>query len=120
MDTAINTMPTGFEGEAPPGPAIPVMPIPMSVCPNCLTFFASRSAVSLDTAPCCFNTSAGMLSSLIFVSLAYAIIPKVKYFELPGIFVRESATRPPVHDSANASVSLFFVRMRATELSIMA
>ena len=58
--TQIKTVPTGFLGIAPVGPAIPVMPIPRSVLAILRIFFAIREATSFETAPFLAIVEAGI------------------------------------------------------------
>ena len=51
--TEKQTVPTGLSSVPPPGPAMPVMPMPTEA-PSALTAPTARaSATSVDTAPCC-------------------------------------------------------------------
>jgi hypothetical protein len=52
-------MPTGFSGVPPPGPAIPVMPIPMSAEKRAAAPAARAAATSGETAPTEAISSAG-------------------------------------------------------------
>ncbi len=51
LSMAIKTVPMGFSGEPPVGPAIPVIPIPKSVLANLRTFCANLEATIEETAP---------------------------------------------------------------------
>ena len=110
---AINTVPTGFVLVPPAGPAMPVSAMPISQ-PS--FFFVPRAiaiAVFLLAGPDFFIISSGTSSSCLFKSLLYATIPPLKYPELPGILVIVWHSRPPVHDSPTAMVSLSFFRISA-------
>ena len=47
----MKTVPAGFWGVPPVGPAMPVMPMPKSALASFLTFCAMRRATSFETAP---------------------------------------------------------------------
>ena len=49
--TLTQTVPTGFSSLPPPGPAIPVMPIPSSAPKRAIAPSASAAATSGETAP---------------------------------------------------------------------
>ncbi len=50
--TATTTVPTGFSGEPPPGPAMPVTPMPMFVTARVRIPSAIARATCSLTAPC--------------------------------------------------------------------
>ena len=105
---AINTVPTGLPGTAPVGPAIPLIPIPISALASRFIASAIFTQVSLDTAPYLMITGEGMLKILFLDLLLYVVTPRRKYFELPGLRVKNSESIPPVQDSAVAMVFPFF------------
>ncbi len=107
----IHTVPTGFDGVPPDGPAIPVVDSPMSVRAAPRIPDAIDSAVSLLTAPCAPITPAGTRRSSVFEASLYVTTPRSKYAELPLTFVSLCAMSPPVHDSATAIVSFLSASM---------
>src|SRR5690349_16576975 len=62
------------------------------------------SATSALTAPTRAISSAGTLSSSVFASLEYVTKPRSTTLDEPGISVSAPAIRPPVQDSAVASL----------------
>ena len=62
-------MPTGFSSVPPPGPAIPVIPIPTCAPKRSRAPSASAAATSGETAPCAAISSAGTPASAVLASL---------------------------------------------------
>ena len=62
-------MPTGFSSVPPPGPAMPVMPIPTSAPKRARAPSASAAATSGETAPWRSISSAGTSASAILAAL---------------------------------------------------
>src|SRR5207244_1193432 len=97
---ASHTVPTGFSGVPPPGPAIPVTAIVQSTENRRWVPSAIARTVSSETAPWASSVSSGTLSAAVLITSAYATTPPMKVSEAPGIAVIRSAIMPPVHDSA--------------------
>ena len=66
---------------------------------------AIATATCAETAPWASSTSAGTPSSCSLTAFEYATTPPTRYADDPGTSVTTWATRPPVHDSAVATVS---------------
>src|SRR5207302_10462541 len=106
LSTATYVSPTFFPGVAPPGPAIPVMPRPIFAPSRARAPRASAPATTDDTAPCPWMRSGGTSAKIVFASFEYTTAPPLKYSLEPACAVRTAARRPPVQDSAAATVSL--------------
>src|SRR5947207_4276402 len=104
--TAKCTRPTGLPGVAPPGPAMPVMATARSTPAFSKAPIAIAVAVSLLTAPNVASVVALTPSIARLASLEYVTKPRSITSEDPGISVSAPATRPPVQDSAVATVNL--------------
>src|SRR6266550_1396730 len=104
--TAKCTRPTGLPGVAPPGPAMPVVETARSTPAFSKAPIAIAVAVSLLTAPNVASVVALTPSIARLASLEYVTKPRSITSEEPGISVSAPATRPPVQDSAVATVSL--------------
>ena len=68
-------MPTGFSGDPPPGPAMPVMPIPMSAENRAAAPEARAAATSGDTAPTRAMRSGSTPACSTFASFEYTTTP---------------------------------------------
>src|SRR6266508_5818797 len=99
------TRPTGLSLLPPPGPAIPVTATASPAPSRSRRPVAIAAAVSAETAPWRSSTCSETPSSRAFTSSPYATTPPRKTSLAPGTEVIRSATIPPVHDSAVASVS---------------
>ena len=97
-------MPTGFSGEPPSGPAMPVMAIARSASKRCRAPLAISAADSAETAPCALSVSWRTPRRFSFAALAYVTTAPRKYSLEPGTSVSMAETRPPVQDSANPIV----------------
>src|SRR6202166_1241453 len=104
--TAKCTRPTALPGVAPTGPAMPVMETARKTAARSRAPTAIAIAVSLLTAPKLSSVVALTPSIARLASLEYVTNPRSMTSEDPGISVSAPATRPPVHDSAVAMVSL--------------
>src|SRR3954451_3391245 len=104
--TAKCTRPTGLPGVAPPGAAMPVMETARSTPAFSKAPIAIAVAVSLLTAPNVASVVALTPSIARLASLEYVTKPRSITSEDPGISVSAPATRPPVQDSAVATVNL--------------
>src|SRR5436190_2513863 len=104
LDACRNTRPTGFSALPPPGPAIPVAEIPTSALSRSRMPCAIASAASAETAPWSRSTAGETPSSRVLISSEYAITPPTKASLEPGTDVSIAPTRPPVQDSAVASL----------------
>src|SRR5512143_3787533 len=111
---ANHTSPTGLSGAPPAGPATPVTATAMSArlwasAPATI----SRTVASL-TAPQRARVAGATPSSSTFASFEYVTKPRSNHSELPATSVIAPATRPPVHDSAVASLHRRSARARPT------
>src|SRR5213596_293928 len=97
---ASHTVPTGFSGVPPPGPAIPVTAMLASAEKSRWAPSAIARTVSSETAPWAWSVSSGTLSAAVLMTSAYATTPPMNVSDAPGTSVIRFATRPPVHDSA--------------------
>lgn len=77
--TAQYTRPTGFSGEPPVGPAIPVIASASSTSHARRTPSAIAAATSELTAPCARSVSSSTPTSRAFALFAYVIAPPTKY-----------------------------------------
>ena len=114
----MQTVPTGFASEPPPGPAMPVMPIPKSAPSRDRAPADSAVATSGETAPCASISAAGTPANAVLASLEYTTSPPSTYAEEPARSVSRPAISPPVQDSAVAIVGP--ASSRATTSSIVA
>ena len=73
--TQMQTVPTGLSGVPPPGPAIPVMPIPRDAPNREAAPAASAAATSADTAPYRAMSDGGTSANAALASLEYATTP---------------------------------------------
>src|SRR3954447_6480522 len=99
------TVPTGFSGVPPPGPAIPVTPIPTSAPKRDRAPSASAAATCVLTAPYVASISDGTPTSASLAELAYDATPPSTHAEDPARSVSRATSSPLVHDSAVATVS---------------
>src|SRR5213594_1805438 len=113
----MKTVPTGFVGVPPSGPAMPVMASPHGAPARVAIPRAIASAHGALTAPCVVRIDSGTPSSSSFARFEYTRTPRSKYAEEPGTLVSRWPRSPPVHDSATASVSLRSSSMRPTTSS---
>src|SRR4029453_2817047 len=102
--TATNTVPTGWPSWLS-GPATPVVATPKVAFFRCRTPSAIASATSASTAPRSASSDGSTPSRLSLIVVAYAVIDPTKTSDAPGRSVIAAATRPPVKDSATATVS---------------
>ena len=102
--TETQTSPTGFSSVPPSGPATPVMPTPRSAPSRAIAPSASARATSSETAPWASISAGSTPARSVFALFAYATSPPRTYAEAPGMSVSRAATRPPVQDSAVATV----------------
>src|SRR5581483_6180479 len=100
-----HTVPTGFSGVPPSGPAMPVIDA-AQVAPDLrrAPSAIARTTGSL-TAPCCWRRSRGTPRALCFISFEYVTKPPAIHFELPATSVSSWDKRPPVQLSAQQIVS---------------
>ncbi len=111
---AIHTVPTGFPGTAPPGPAIPevaiaqsvprILQAPVAICSTTCWLTAPYFSKSIDETP----------NMLCFTVLQYATIDPLKISEQPAIAVIEEAIEPPVQLSAVPTVYPVFLSTART------
>ena len=73
--TATATVPTGLAGVPPSGPAMPVMPTPMSASAIARMPSAMARATGSLTAPWASSRAGGTRSTVVLTSLAYATTP---------------------------------------------
>ncbi len=73
--TLRQTIPTGFSGVPPSGPATPVMPTPTAAPNRSAAPSASAAATSGDTAPCRSISAAGTSAKATFAAFEYATTP---------------------------------------------
>ena len=99
----MHTVPTGFSGVPPVGPATPVIAREALDPSRLATPRAIASATGSLTAPVSSSSRRGTPRTFSFTSSSYATTPPAKTAEEPGIAVRRSPMRPPVHDSATAN-----------------
>src|SRR5438876_1028038 len=97
---ASHTVPTGFSGVPPPGPAIPVTAMVQSAENSRCAPSAIARTVASETAPYASRVSSGTLSAAVLITSAYATTPPMKVSDAPGMLVIRSPIIPPVHDSA--------------------
>src|SRR5256885_5928225 len=91
---ASHTLPPGFSGVAPPGPAIPVTAMLASVEKSRWAPSAIARTVSSETAPCACSVSSGTLRAAVLMTSAYATTPPMNVSDAPGMLVMRSATMP--------------------------
>src|SRR5438093_1534558 len=96
---ASHTVPTGFSGVPPPGPAIPVTAMLASAEKSRWAPSAIARTVSSETAPWAWSVSSGTLSAAVLMTSAYATTPPMNVSDAPATSVIRFATRPPVHDT---------------------
>src|SRR5438046_9060721 len=75
---ANHTVPTGFSGVPPPGPAIPVTAMVQSAEKRRCAPSAIARTVSSETAPYASRVSSGTLSAAVLITSAYATTPPMK------------------------------------------
>ena len=102
--TATHTVPTGFSGVPPPGPATPDVATAQSAPKRSETPFTISRTTSSLTAPCSHKVSFLTPRTLCFILLWYATTPPSITSEHPAIRVTAPATAPPVQLSAVAKV----------------
>ncbi len=98
------TSPTGFCSLPPPGPAMPVMPTPISACRRSRAPAASASATSRETAPCSRSAPGRRRRARPSPRCCRRRGRPSRSPRTPARSVRRAASRPPVHDSAVAIV----------------
>ncbi len=103
-ETETQTMPTGFSGVPPPGPAMPVMPTPTSAPNRPRAPSARATATSGETAPTRAINDSGTSASATLASFEYTTTPPSTYSDEPARSVSRPAISPPVQDSATATV----------------
>src|SRR5690606_25772688 len=87
MAIPIQTVPTGFSADPPPGPAIPVTETATSAPSARLAPTAISLAVSSLTAPCAASVDSRTPSSACFDSFEYVTSPPRKYADEPATSV---------------------------------
>jgi hypothetical protein len=75
--TVKQTVPTGFSGVPPPGPAIPVIATAISAPKRCNAPAAIASATGSDTAPLASISAGSTPSSSALASLEYDTTPPI-------------------------------------------
>lgn len=99
-----HTVPTGFSGLPPVGPAIPVTERTKGAGVVADNPWTMAKAVWPETAPHWASVEAETPRNRCFASLEYVTKPPQNTSEAPATLVSRWATSPPVHDSATATV----------------
>lgn len=100
-----HTVPTGFCGDPPPGPAMPVK-LSAHVDPIAArTPVAIARATGKETAPIARSCESATPKSPTFTEFEYATTDPTKTSETPACDVSKDDSNPPVQLSANAIVS---------------